>query len=165
MNYDEALAQMAAQGAIRAYRLSDNTAYAYRLKGDHYEARGLYAANGNWKLGDTLVSAKGVGRSPDGWYRVTGMPRRAAPIENEAAKKNPGYSNVVLRQCYTCKQFKPESEFQRAGNNSHRNWECNECYGRRMRELAAYEKAGALRQGDALDKVTQVSPPPPQGNI
>jgi hypothetical protein len=164
MTYDEALAKVAAEGATRAYRLSDSTAYAYRLKNNKYEARGIYAVGGDWKLGNTLVSAQGVGRSADGWYGVIGMPRRALPIENEAAKKNPGYSTVVLRQCYTCKQFKPEAEFQRAGGDSHRNWECNECYGRRQRELAAYYKAPA-RAGDFLDRQTLASPPPPQGKI
>lgn len=164
MTYDEALAKVAAEGAIRVYRLSDGTAYAYRLKNNKYEARGLYAVNGDWKLGNTLVSAQGVGRSPDGWYYVLGMPRRAVPIENEAAKKNPGYSTVMTRQCYTCKQFKPESEFQRSGGDSHRNWECNECYGRRQRELVGFHK-GAQRTGDLLDRQTLASPPPPQGKI
>jgi len=164
MTYDEALAKVAAEGAMRVYRLSDNTAYAYRLKNNKYEARGLYALNGDWKLGNTLVSAQGVGRSPDGWYYVLGMPRRAVPIENEAAKKNPGYSTLTLRQCYTCKQFKAETEFQRPGGDSHRNWECNECYSRRQRELVAFQKAPA-RSGDLLDRQTLASPPPPQGKI
>ena len=164
MTYDEALAIVAAEGAIRAYRLSDSTAYVYRLKDGHYEARGLYAVQGNWKPGDTLVSAKGVGRSVDGWYQVTGMARRATPIENETAKKNPGYSSVVMKQCYTCKQFKPESEFVRPGGDVHRNWECNECYGRRQREVTGFHKA-PRRSGDFLDRQTLASPPPPQGKI
>ena len=167
MTYEEALAKVATEGAIRVYRLSDNTAYAYRLKDNQYQARGLYATNGDWRLGTTLVSAQGVERSPDGWYRVIGLPWRAKPIELEAAQKNPGYSNVVLRQCYTCKKFKPEAEFQRPGANgdSHRNWECNEDYYRRQREMAAFDQKGAPRSGDSLERETLASPPPPQGKI
>ncbi len=167
MTYDEIIEKVVAEGAIRAYRLSDSTAYAYRLKDDHYEARTLIGINRDWSLGKTLVSTKTIGRSPDGWYRIVGLPKRALPIELEAAKQNPGYSKVVLRQCYTCKQYKPEAEFERPGNGGdpHRNWECNECYGRRQRELAAFQKAGGARKGDALDRQTLASPPPPQGKI
>jgi hypothetical protein len=164
MTYEEALAKVAAEGGIRAYRLSDTTAYAYRLKDNRYEARTLTAAGGNWDLGKTLVSAKGVGRSSDGWYPVVGLPKRAKPIEDDAAKKNAGYSQVALQQCYTCKLFKPESDFVRAGDQ-HRAWECNECYNRRKREQATFDKLGAPRKGDFLDRETLVSPPPPQTGI
>jgi hypothetical protein len=164
MTYDEALEKVVADGAIRAYRLSDSTAYAYRLKDDHYEARTLVGINGDWSLGKTLVSTKTIGRSEDGWYRIVGLPKRAMPIGLEAAKQNLGYSQVVLKQCYTCKQYKPEAEFERPGD-PHRNWECNECYSRRQRELTAFEKVGGIRKGDALDRTTLASPPPPQGKI
>lgn len=167
MTYDEAIEKAVIEGAIRAYRLSDSTAYVYRLKGDHYEARTLIGIGGDWSLGKTLVSGKVVGRSPDGWYQIVGLPRRALPIELEAAKHNPGYSKVVFRQCYTCKQNKPEAEFERPGNGDdlHRNWECNECYHRRQRELAAFQKAGSARKGDTVERETLASPPPPQGKI
>lgn len=167
MTYEEALAKVTAEGAIRVYRLSDSTAYAYRLKDNQYQARTLTATSDNWDLGKTLVSAKGVGRSADGWYQVVGLPKRARPIELEAAKQNPGYSQVIVRQCYTCKKYKPEAEFERPGNGAdpHRNWECNECYGRRQREVAGFHKSGDPRQGDFLDRQTLASPPPPQGKI
>lgn len=173
MTYEEALAKIVAEGAIRAYRLSDTTAYAYRLKDKHYEARTLIGTTaGDWKLGITQVSSQGVERHPDGWYRVIGLPRRARPIELDEAKKNPGYSQLVLRQCYTCKKYKPEAEFERAGNSDasgspagQRNWECNECYTRRQRELVAFKRGGAPRKGDSLDRVTLASPPPPRTEI
>ncbi len=167
MTYEEAIGKAVAEGAIRAYRLSDSTAYAYRLKDDHYEARTLIGINGDWSLGKTLVSSKTIGRSADNWYRIVGLPKRALPIDLEDAKKNPGYSQVILRQCYTCKQYKPEAEFERpgAGNDPHRNWECNECYSRRQRELASFQKVGGVRKGDAIDRQTLASPPPPQGKI
>jgi hypothetical protein len=163
MTYDEIIEKVVSEGAIRAYRLSDSTAYAYRLKDNHYEARTLIGIHGDWSAGKTLVSAKNVGRSSDGWYRIPGLPKRALPIESEAAKKNPGYSNVILRQCYTCKKFKPEAEFDRPEND--RNWECNEDYYRRQRELASFQKVGGARKGDTLERETLASPPPPQGKI
>ena len=167
MTYEAAIEKVVAEGAIRAYRLSDSTAYAYRLKDGHYEARTLVGIDGDWSLGKTLVSTKTVGRSQDGWYRIVGLPKRALPIELEAAKKNPGYSKVILRQCYTCKQYKPEAEFERPGavSDAHRNWECNECYNRRQRELTSFQKVGGARKGDAIDRQTLASPPPPQGKI
>jgi hypothetical protein len=162
MTYEEALAKVAAEGAIRAFRLSDNTAYAYRIKDNKVQARTLVAKEGDWQLGATLVSAKNIGRNQDGWYNVVGLPHRAQPISNEAAEKNAGYSTQSLRQCYSCKKFKPEGEFERAGGDSHRNWECNECYERRQRELSMLAPA---RRGDFLARETLVSPPPPQGKI
>ncbi|MEX1247463.1 MAG: hypothetical protein WEA61_03180 [Anaerolineales bacterium] len=166
MTYEEALAKLAAEGAIRAFRLSDSTAYVYRLKDNHYQVRTLTAANGNWEMARKVASRREIEPSADGWYPVEGLPKRAQPILLEAAMQNPGYSQLALRQCYTCKQFKPESEFERpgTGGDPHRNWECNECYSRRQRELAAYGKAGA-RKGDLLDRQTLASPPPPQGKI
>jgi hypothetical protein len=162
MTYEEALNKVAAEGATRAFRLSDHTAYAYRLKDNKYQARLLTAKDGVWSLGSTLASGKNIGRSADGWYNIVGLPHRAQPIDNEAARKNPGYSTVSLRQCYSCKQFKPEAEFARPGGDSHRNWECNECYSRRQRELALIAPA---RRGDYLTRETLVSSPPPQGKI
>ncbi|QYK51768.1 MAG: hypothetical protein KF701_04555 [Anaerolineales bacterium] len=162
MTYEEVLEKAVAEGAIRAFRLSDNTAYAYRLKDGKYQARSLVAREGNWALGPVLVSGKAVGRTADGWYEVVGLPHRAQPIGGEAAEHNAGYSDVSLRQCYSCKQFKPQAEFAREGGDAHRNWECNECYERRTRELAMLAPS---RRGDFLDKDTLVSPPPPQGKI
>ncbi|MCW5874095.1 MAG: hypothetical protein KIS88_05565 [Anaerolineales bacterium] len=162
MTYEEVLAKAVTEGAIRAFRLSDNTAYVYRLKDGKYEARTLLARDGVWELGPVLVSGKNVGRTPDGWYPVIGLPHRAKPIGDEAAEKNAGYSTQSLQQCYSCKQFKPEAEFVREGGDSFRNWECNECYERRTREWAMLAPG---RRGDFLDKDTLVSPPPQQGKI
>ena len=166
MTYDETLEKMVAEGAIRVFRLSDSTAYVYRLKDNQYEVRTLSAVNGDWQLTKTVVS-RTMGRSADGWYAVLGLPRQAQPIELESAHQNPGYTKLSLRQCYTCKQFKPEAEFERPGSagDQHRNWECNECYSRRQREQAAYKKLTGRRKGDFLDRETLASPPPPQGKI
>lgn len=165
MTLEEALQQVVKEGAIREYRLSDNLAFVYRLKGNVYQARGLYVGEDGWRLGERLVSAKQL-NSPDGWYDVFGLPWQAKAIEMQAAKQNPGYARAILQQCYTCKQVKPLSEFERAGNGlgPHRDWECNECYERRLRELQAYRRQ-APRKGDYLDKETLASPPPPEGRI
>lgn len=165
MTYEEALAKASTEGAIRVFRLSDNMGFVYRLKDNRYEARTLTAVNGDWILGKTLVSQKGVGRTTDSWYPVVGLPKRAQPIDNDAAKANSGYTKVSLHQCYTCKQFKPEAEFVRADGDPGRAWECNECYTRRQKELATFDKIGAPRKGDFLDRETLVSPPPPQSGI
>lgn len=167
MSYEQILEKAAAEGAIRAYRLSDNTAFVYRLKDGGYQARGLTAREGAWGFSPQLVSQGGtIHRSQDGWGWVAGLPKRATPIDNEAAKANPGYSQLVLQQCYTCKQFRPAADFERSGADAdpRRAWECNECYSRRQRETSAYEQASA-RKGDFLDKDTYASPPPPEGKI
>jgi hypothetical protein len=171
MNYEEAIQQAVADGAIRAFRLSDNLAFVYRLRGDSYEARGLYGQEGDWRLGERLVSQSDIG-TPErglkaGWHAVPRLPSQAKPIETDAARQNPGYARPVLRQCYTCKQTKPEAEFARSAGNggSARSWECNACYGQRMQELARFELRGDQRKGDALDKDTIASQPPPEGRI
>ncbi len=165
MTYEKAIEQAAAEGAIRVFRLSDSTAYVYRLKDNQYQVRTLSAVNGDWGLTKTVASRHSLGRSADNWYRVEGLPWRAQPIQAEAAQTNPGYSAIAMQQCYTCKQFKPEGEFVRPGAaDQHRSWECNECYARRQREVVAYEK-GDPRRGDFLDKDTLASPPPAEGKI
>lgn len=164
MTYEKALEKAAAEGAIRVFRLSDNTAYVYRLKDNHYEGRTLSAMDGNWELLATMAGESSWGRSDDGWYQVEGLPHTAKPIPLEAAENNPGYLQASLRQCYTCKQTKPESEFEREGGDPHRAWECNQCYNRRQSEVAAYETSSP-RKGDFVDKDTFASPPPPEGTI
>ncbi|MCW5876818.1 MAG: hypothetical protein KIS85_08040 [Anaerolineales bacterium] len=167
MTYEEILEKAAAEGAIRVYRVSDHTGFVYRLKDRQYQARGLTATEGLWNFSPVLVSQRGaIERSTDGWHWVAGLPKRAQPIDNETAKANPGYSQLVLRQCYTCKQFRPEADFERSGPDAdpRRAWECNECYARRQREAGAYEQVSP-RKGDFLDKETVASPPPPEGKI
>lgn len=167
MTYEELLEKAAAEGAIRVFRLSDHTGFVYRLQDNSYQARGLTAKEGSWGFSPQLVSSGGaIKQSEDGWSPVMGLPKRAVPIENEAAKGNPGYSQVQLQQCYTCKKYRPVAEFERSGAaaDPRRAWECNECYGRRQREANAYEQA-STRKGDFLDKDTFASPPPPEGKI
>lgn len=166
MTFDEAIEQAVAQGAIRVYRLSDSLAYVYRRREGGYQARGLYAFEGKWSLGDRLVSAR-VLSSADGWFELPALPWQAQAIELEAAKQNPGYGLAIMQQCYTCKENKPILAFERPGSKAStlRKWECNQCYERRMREMANYQKAGAFRQGDYLSKATVASPPPAEGEI
>lgn len=168
MKFEAAIEKAVEQGAIRVFRLSDSTAFVYRFHAGKYQARTLSgdAESGEWTFVDALVGAD-ERVSPDGWYDVSGLPRVAKAIDSEAARANPGYGQAALRQCYTCKQYKPEEAFERAseGQYTERNWECNECYQQRMRELGAYQRGGERRAGDYLDKETMASPPPPKGEI
>ncbi|MQC26309.1 MAG: hypothetical protein DWG76_02520 [Chloroflexi bacterium] len=171
MTYDAVIKQAVEEGAIRVFRLSDNLGFVYRYKAGTFEARGLYGREGNWQLGKRMVSAKDILQPDmgikDGWHQVPHLPGQAQPIDSEEAKANPGYAQVELRQCYTCKQYKSTQAFERVEGDPQlaRNWECNECYERRMREMAAYRKSGKPRSGDFLDKDTMASPPPPEGQI
>ena len=168
MKFDAVIDKAVEQGAIRAFRLSDSTAYVYRFQNGKYQARTLSgdAESGEWTFVDALVGAD-KRLSPDGWYQVLGLPHTAKAIENEAAKENAGYDRAAMRQCYTCKENKPERAFERAseGQYTERNWECNECYKQRMGEVGAYQHGGERRAGDYLDKETVASPPPPKGQI
>lgn len=168
MKFEAAIDKAVEQGAIRFFRLSDSTAYVYRFQGGKYQARTLSgdAESGEWTFVDALVGAD-KRLSADGWYQVLGLPHSAKAIETEVAKENPGYGQAAIRQCYTCKEYKPEGSFERAseGNYTERNWECNECYQQRMREVGAYQQGGERRAGDYLDKDTMASPPPATGGI
>lgn len=167
MNYDQAIEQAVAEGAIRAFRLSDSTAYVYRLREGRYQARLLSgdADSGEWRFGD-LPSARALG-SADGWYLVLELPWQAKAIDSEEAAKNEGYAQAAWRQCYTCKDYKPEDEFARSaeGEQARRNWECNSCYQQRMREIGRFRRRGGKRSGDSLERDTLASPPPPSGEI
>jgi len=166
MTFEQAMEQVVSQGAIRVYRLSNSLAYVYRMKGSSYQARGLYAVEGDWQLGERLVSAKDFA-SENGWYGVPSLPWQSEAIDLGAAKDNPGYGLAILQQCHTCREQKPILAFERGGIGiaRRRNWECNECYERRMSEMASYRKGKSIRQGDFLDKATIASPPPPQSDI
>ena len=166
MKFEQAMEQVVSQGAIRVYRLSDSLAYVYRMLGSSYQARGLYAVEDDWQLGERLVSAKDYA-SGDGWNEVPALPWQGKAIDLEGAKDNLGYGLAIIQQCHTCKEQKPIMAFERGGIGvaHRRNWECNECYERRVREIASYRKKLSIRQGDFLDKVTIASPPPPQGEI
>jgi hypothetical protein len=166
MKFEKVLDQAVSEGAIRIIQLSENMAFVYRLKDGAYQARGLYRVEEDWRIGDFLVSGKQF-NSPDGWYKVGGLPWTAKPIAVDAAQENPGYAQKLTRQCYTCKKTKPEEEFERPyrGSQLNRDWECNECYSRRLRDLANFRKQGETRTGDYLDKDTLASPPPPKGQI
>jgi hypothetical protein len=168
MKFDAAIDQAVKQGAIRVFRLSDSTAYVYRFQDGKYQARTLSgdAESSEWTFVDALVGSE-KRLSPDGWHQVLGLPHVAKAIETEAAMENPGYGQAAMRQCYTCKENKPEEAFKRAseGQYTERNWECNQCYEQRMREVGAYQRGGERREGDYLDKETVASPPPPEGKI
>ena len=166
MTYEEALEKLIAEGAIREYKLSDNLAFVYRYQNGRFQARGLYGREGDWRLGGRLVSALDYSDA-SGWHTVNVLPWQARAIEDPAAQKNPGYAIAILQQCYTCKEEKPISAFSHAGPPSlrPRDWECSECYQRRMRELAQFKAQSPKRQGDALNQDTLASPPPPEGEI
>ena len=162
MQFDEALKALIGEGAIRVYQLSDNLAYVYRLDEGRFEARGLYAKEGQWHLGQRLVSVKDYS-DQGGWHSVAYLPWQAKAIDDEDARQNPGYGIALKHQCYTCKQMRGMDQFSRLGRQApqDREWECDSCYERRARELFHFEASGAQRSGDALDKDTISSPPPP----
>lgn len=168
MKFEKAIEQTVQQGAIRVYRLSDSTAYVYRFKDGRYQARTLLgdAESGEWELGNYLASERALPKE-DGWYDVVGLPHRAKAIESEAAAQNPGFEQAALRQCYTCKEMRPEKAFERPGLGEHdrRNWECDTCYQQRLRELGRFRAVGSLRAGDSLERETLASPPPPSSEI
>jgi hypothetical protein len=140
----------------------------YRLKDGRYQARALSgdAESNEWSLRDYWVTL-GFRKSDGGWYEVEGLPWAAKAIDSPEAQDNPGYAQAAMRQCYTCKQVKPEDEFELPWRGEHdtRNWECNACYIQRMRELGRFRKSGAKREGDFLERGTLASPPPPEGEI
>jgi hypothetical protein len=166
MKFDEALEKLIEEGAIRVYPLSRSLAYAYRLRDSVYQARSLHAVEDEWSLGKRLVSAKDL-ESLDGWFDIPALPWQATAIQSDAAKKNEGYGYAIWQQCHTCKEVKPEKAFERDGQNAliRRNWECNECYERRMREMTIYRNKSTGRSGDYLDRETVASPPPAEGEI
>ena len=166
MKFDEALAKLVEEGAIRVYPISRSLAYAYRLRDSIYQARSLLALEDDWMLGNRLVSAKDLD-SPDGWFDIPALPWQAKAIHSEAAKQNEGYGYAIWQQCHTCKEVKPEKAFERAGQDAlqRRNWECNQCYERRMREMTMYRSKSTGRLGDYLDKETTASPPPAESEI
>ena len=166
MTFDEAIEKVVEQGAIRVYRLSNSLAFVYRLTDSGYQARGLYAVENNWALGKRMVSVKDLA-SLDGWFDLAVLPWQAEAIELEAAKMNPGYGIAIWQQCHTCKKSKPQLAFLRTTSSvfQRRNWECNECYERRTREIKNYRRINSTREGDYLSKATIASPPPAEGEI
>ena len=166
MTFDEAIEQSVSEGAIRQYRVSDNLAYVYRFYDGQYQARGIYATEGQWALGKRLVASVDYSQQ-SGWHTVVGLPWQAQAIESEPAKLNPGYGFAIFRQCYTCKEEKSINRFSHQGGqiNRRREWECNECYERRMREVRAFNRKSPLRSGDAVEKETIASAAPPISQI
>ncbi len=166
MQFEQVLELSIEEGAVRLYRISDNLAYVYRYSQGRYEARGLYAFEGEWELGKRLVSTKDYSDT-SGWHPVPYLPKQAKPIENEAALANPGYGFGLFRECYTCKEKKGPEHFSRANHasNDDREYECDKCYQRRQSELKQYQQQGPQRSGDSLSKETLSSPPPPSSQV
>jgi hypothetical protein len=166
MTYEEALEKLIAEGAIREYKISESLAFVYRYEENSYQARGVYGHEGDWKLGSRLVSSLDYS-DQSGWQKVLGLPWQAYAIDNAQAMQNPGYAFAIIRQCYTCKEEKTIDQFSHAQGiaSRSRDWECDECYQRRMREMAQYEESQSKRKGDALSKETLASPPPAESEI
>jgi|GEM_PF-2986660 len=167
MTFDEILDSMVAQGAIRVYRVSEVWALAYRVKDGEVQARGLNQIDGQWQAGDRLVSSRTFFQK-DGWYAVEGIPKPAKPIELEAAKGNPGYyDGLQMRQCQTCRQYKPLTAFERPipDEQSGRTWECNQCYATYIGEIEAYQQDPHKHVGDYLRRSTHAARPPAEGEI
>lgn len=172
MTYDDVLAEVVKQGAIRICKLSKGYHIAYRVKHGELEARGLLkiqvADEGSgqteaWEPTDQMSGAQQV-KSPDGWFWVNATHPQIEPIELEAAKRNPGYYAGLMRRCETCKKYKLESEFERdmSGEGGRRTWECNQCASERAAEVKANK---ADRHGDRLKRETHASEPPVEGEI
>jgi len=166
MTFDEVISQSVTEGAIRQYRVSDQLAYVYRFQEDHYQARGLYVLEGQWTMGKRLVASKDYSQQ-SGWHNVAGLPWQAVAIDSELARSNPGYGFAIFQQCYTCKEVKSTVQFSQHDGaiNRKRQWECNECYERRMREIKNFRNKNTLRTGDVIEKETIASPHPPASEI
>ncbi len=166
MTYDEIVEKSVAQGAIRVYRLSNNLAFVYRFSERGFEARGLYASEGNWILGERLVSTVDYS-DRKGWHPIRGMPWQASAINTKKAKLNSGYGIAILRQCYTCKETKSEDQFlhSSSGGLFPRDWECRNCYDRRIRDIEKFQAEESRRSGDSLKNENFASPSPPSGEI
>ena len=166
MTFDEVIEHSVSEGAIRQYRVSDHLAFVYRFQDGKYQARGLYANDGDWKLGKRLISSVDYSQQ-SGWHEVAGLPWQARAIDSESARANPGYAFAIFRQCYTCKEEKSINHFSHNKGviNRKREWECNQCYERRMREIRNFDSNKLLRSGDAVEKETIASAPPPASQI
>ena len=117
-------------------------------------------------MGKRLVASKDYSQQ-SGWHDVAGLPWQAVAIDSELAKVNPGYGFAIFQQCYTCKEVKSIVQFSQHDDaiNRKRQWECNECYERRMREIKIFRKKTGLRKGDVIEKETIASAPPPASQI
>ena len=166
MNFEEVLEQVAKEGAIRVYKISDRTGFVYRYEGRNVQAKGLVSINGEWQTTDRIVGSRTLYR-PDGWHDVEGMPAQVRPIELDAAKKNTGYYEGLVRQCFICKKEKPMLAFEREEGEEARlcTWECNECYEARQKEQEEYEAEGERLVGDYVGKEKHTERPPIKGEL
>ncbi len=160
MTFEEAMEKCVADGAIRSYCISENLAFVYRIQDAKIQARGIYGIEGKWKLGERLVSSKNYAINK-GWHTIRALPWQAKAIESDAAKYNPGYANALFQQCYTCKETKASNLFSHlsAPGKHARDWECDQCFERRMREIDLYKSENTKQDGDNIEK-EQFSPLP-----
>jgi hypothetical protein len=166
MTFEEVLGVTAEQGAIRIWRVSGVWQIAYRWRDGGIQARSLNKVGEAWVLQDKLVGGDTYNQA-DGWYPVEAMHHRAAPIELDAAKSNPGYYHGLTRQCHTCKKFRPLKAFERdmEAEGGFRTWECNQCAAERRAELARYHQHEDEHVGDYVRPPAHTSRPPVEGEI
>jgi len=167
MNYEDAVAEVVKQGAIRLSRVSGVWSIAYRIQQGEVQARNLLRrGENNWELKDHLVGSDEYYQK-SGWYSVKHVPPTAKPIESDEAKKNPGYFINLHRRCETCKQDRPLNEFERNSieEEGYRSWECNHCAKEREDGKKIYHADQGHRIGDYLDRKAHASRPPVESEI
>ncbi|MDH5507709.1 MAG: hypothetical protein OEZ02_10860 [Anaerolineae bacterium] len=166
MTFDQLLAQVVKEGAIRIWHVTAAWCLVYRVKDGRLQARGLHQRQGSWHTLPHFIGGKNF-YAPDGWYAVVAMHASAEPINLAAAKQNPGYYAGLEKFCYTCKQSKPLYAFERSTGVELqlRTWECDQCAAARHQELAGYQQNGEQHIGDSLRRETHASRPPVTGKI
>lgn len=167
MKYEEAVAQVIKEGAIRLYRLSGVWSIAYRIKKGAVQRRDIQRKNENdWAL---MVESVGSSVHPEksGWYSADEIHPQAKLIEMEAAAKNPGYYEGFTRECQTCKLDKTIFDFERdmQAEQGFRTWECNDCADQRVSDSKSNVKQASRRVGDYLTRKTHLSKPPVESEI
>ncbi len=95
------------------------------------------------------------------------LPWQARAIESEKAKANDGYEIAMYLRCYTCKEKKLSNNFshQSVPGSHPRDWECDICFERRIKEIALFKSETSPRDGDNLSKHTLATPSPPASQI
>lgn len=168
MKYEQALAQVVKEGAIRIFRISGAWSIAYRIKKGEIERRGIHRNDkDDWTVADHMIGMTVTPRK-NGWYPVEEIHHQAVPIESESAMNNPGYDyQVLIRQCQTCKLDQPTKAFERdmQSEMGFRTWECNDCAKDRSTDTKTNLKLVADRSGDYLTRKTHTSKPPIESEI
>lgn len=163
MEMEKLLMEMANQGGVRVWRVSNGWLVVYRLKAGRWEAANLVrATEGNWLVSGATGE---TGGRQNIWQPVLRIHHRALPIELNAARKQKGYYLGLERRCETCKLVKSSHEFERLDDaeQGFRTWECNQCAAERDREVSSLRKSA--RVGDYLRRNTHASKPPVESEI